>query len=223
MDYVQTILPALLNGALVTLQIFFITLIFSLPLGLPFALGSNCKIAPIRWVCKTYIWVMRGTPLMLQLFFFYFFLPIMLQSFNINFALDRLPTAIITFVLNYAAYFAEIYRAGIESIDKGQYEAAKSLGISPTRTLFGIILPQTFKRVLPPVSNETITLIKDTALVSVISVGELMKASEGIVNRDSNAMAYAIAAAIYLLFTFLLTMLSRYLEKRFSRHEAKED
>ena len=206
---------------MITVEIFFITLLFSLPLGLPFALGSNCKIAPVRWVCKTYIWIMRGTPLMLQLFFFYFFLPIMLQSFN--FALDRLPTAIITFVLNYAAYFAEIYRAGIESIDKGQYEAAKSLGISPTRTLFGIILPQTFKRVLPPVSNETITLIKDTALVSVISVGELMKASQGIVNRDSNAIAYLIAAIIYLLFTFLLTMLSRYLEKRFSRHEAKED
>ena len=136
--------------------------------------------------------------------------------------LDSFPTAVITFVLNYAAYFAEIYRGGIASVGRGQFEAAQSLGLSPARTMMGIILPQTFKTVLPPISNETITLVKDTALVSVISVGELLKAANDAVNRDVNATAYAIAAIIYLLFTFLLTLLSRKLEKRYSRHEAKE-
>ena len=216
LSYVGLLMPSLLQGALVTVRLFVWTLLLSIPLGLPFALGSNSRFFPVRWLCKGYIWIFRGTPLMLQLFFFYFFLPI-----TLNITLDEFTTAVVTFVLNYAAYFAEIYRAGIESIDKGQYEAAKSLGIGPQRTMFGIIIPQTTKRVLPPVSNEAITLIKDTALVSVISVAELMKATKGAVNRDVNVTAYAIAAIIYLVFTFLLTMLSRYLEKRFSRHEQK--
>lgn len=151
---------------------------------------------------------------MLQLFFFYFFLPI-----TCGIRLDALPTAIITYVLNYAAYFAEIYRGGIESIDKGQYEAAQSLGISKVRTMFGIIIPQTVKRVLPSVANETITLVKDTSLVYVIGVGELMKAAKGAVNRDQNLMAYAIAAVIYLVLTFILTACFKRLEKSFSKHE----
>lgn len=216
LEYVGILLPSLLQGALVTVELFALTLLLSIPLGLPFALGSNSRFFPIRWICKAYIWVFRGTPLMLQLFFFYFFLPI-----TLGITLDSFTTAVVTFVLNYAAYLAEIYRAGIESIDKGQYEAAQSLGIGPHRTMFGIIIPQTVKRVLPPVSNEAITLIKDTALVSVISVAELMKAAKGAVNRDVNVTAYAVAAVIYLIFTFLLTLLSRNLEKRFSRHELK--
>ena len=210
------ILSQLSGGMVRTIGIFFLTLIFSLPLGLLVSIGRMVKNPVLKNLIKLYISVMRGTPLMLQLFFFYFFLPI-----TLNITLDEFTTAVVTFVLNYAAYFAEIYRAGIESIDKGQYEAAKSLGIGPQRTMFGIIIPQTIKRVLPPVSNEAITLIKDTALVSVISVAELMKAAKGAVNRDVNLTAYAIAAIIYLVFTFLLTMLSRYLEKRFSRHEQK--
>ncbi len=158
---------------------------------------------------------------MLQLFFFYFFLPIAARWMNLSILLDGFTTAVITFVLNYAAYLAEIYRGGIESIDRGQYEAAKSLGLSRGRTMFGIILPQMAKRVLPPVTNEAITLIKDTALIYVIGVAELMKAARGAVNRDVNAIAFLLAALIYLFFTVLLTMLSRYLEKRFSRHEAR--
>ena len=167
---------------------------------------------------------------MLQLFFFYFFLPIIFgdtlsslqpetKDFIFDYILDAFPTAIITFVLNYAAYFAEIYRGGIESIDKGQYEAAQSLGISKARTMFGIIIPQTVKRVLPSVTNETITLVKDTSLVHVIGVGELMKAAKGAVNRDQDLLAYGVAAGIYLLFTFLLTLLFKYLENRFSKSE----
>jgi len=215
-QYTGMLMPALIKGMVITLELFVLTLILSIPLGLPFALGSMSRLWPVKALCKVYIWIFRGTPLMLQLFFFYFFLPI-----ATGFKLDSFPTAVIAFVLNYAAYFAEIYRAGIESIDCGQYEAAQSLGLSKNRTMFGIILPQTIKRVIPPVSNEAITLIKDTALVSVIGVGELLKAAKSAVNRDVNVTAYAIAAAIYLVFTFALTAISQWLEKRFSRHEAR--
>jgi len=215
-EYGLILLPQMLKSSLVTLQLFLLTLLFSLPLGLPFALGGNSKILPLRWICKTYVWLFRGTPLLLQLFFFYFFLPI---AFDIRFS--AFTTTVITFSLNYAAYFAEIYRAGIESIDRGQREAARSLGVSKTRTMFDIILPQTIKRILPPVTNESITLIKDTALAFTISVAELMKAARTPVNRDGDATAFAIAAAIYLVFTFVLTVLSRRLETRFSRHLAK--
>lgn len=215
-EYAGQLLPSLLAGLKVTAALFALTLLISVPLGLPFALGSISRVPPIRWLCKAYIWIFRGTPLMLQLFFFYFFLPI---AFGIM--MSSFTTAVITFVLNYAAYLAEIYRAGIESIDHGQYEAAQSLGLSRSRTMFGIIIPQTVKRVLPPVANEAITLIKDTALVSVIGVGELMKASKGAVNRDMNVTAYALAAVIYLALTFVMTFITRRLEKRFSRHETK--
>jgi polar amino acid transport system permease protein len=215
LTYIGAIMPSLLDGLWITLELFLLTLVMAVPLGLPLSLGSICRFPPLRWLCKLYIWVFRGTPLMLQLFFFYFFLPI---AFDIR--LDSFPTAVITFVLNYTAYLAEIYRGGIESIDRGQYEAAQSLGLSRTRTMFGIIIPQTVKRVLPPVANEAITLVKDTALVYVIGVGELMKASKGAVNRDSNVMAYLIAAMIYLACTFLLTVVARRLEARFSRYEA---
>ncbi|MEG0770492.1 MAG: amino acid ABC transporter permease [Clostridia bacterium] len=213
-QYTAELMPALMQGAVTTIQIFVLTLVLALPLGIPLSLGSMSKFPPLKILCKTYIWLFRGTPLILQLFFFYFFIPIIFPSIMLN----AYTTAIITFVLNYTAYFAEIYRGGIESIDIGQHEAARSLGLSKSRTMMDIIIPQTIKRVLPPVSNEAITLIKDTALVSVISVGELLKAANGAVNRDSNPTAFLIAAVIYLFFTFLLTLLSSYLEKRFSRH-----
>jgi len=216
-NYAGGILPALLAGAWVTVKLFFWTLLFSLPLGLPFALGSSSRIWPIRALCRAYVFVFRGTPLLLQLFFFYFFLPI---AFDIT--MDAFTTGVITFILNYAAYFAEIYRGGINGIDKGQYEAAHALGLSKRQTMFGIILPQTFRIILPPVSNEAIVLVKDTALVSVIAVSELMKASRGAVNRDVDMTAYILAAVIYLLMTLLLTILSNYLEKRSLRYDAKE-
>lgn len=220
MNYIGVLMPSLLEGAWETVKLFVATLLLSLPLGLPFALGGNCRFRILRAICKTYIWIFRGTPLLLQLFFFYFFLP---MWFGDAFRFDVFTTATFTFVLNYAAYFAEIYRGGINSIDKGQYEAAHSLGLSKSQTMFGIILPQTMKCVLPPVSNEAIVLIKDTALVSVMGVADLMKASTSAVNRDVNPLAYLIAAIIYLIFTFLLTLLSNYLERRFSVYDAKED
>lgn len=219
-EYVGLLMPSLLAGTWETVKLFVVTLLLSLPLGLPFALGGNCRFKILRGLCKTYIWIFRGTPLLLQLFFFYYFLPIWFGS---AFRFDVFTTAAFTFILNYAAYFAEIYRGGINSIDKGQYEAAHSLGLSKGQTMMGIILPQTMKCVLPPVSNEAIVLIKDTALVSCIGVADLMKNASSAMNRDVNATAYLIAAIIYLIFTFLLTLLSNYLERRFSMYDAKEE
>lgn len=214
-SYMGTILPALLKGTVISIEIFVLTLVIALPLGLPFALGSLSKALPLKWLCKAYIWVFRGTPLMLQLFFFFYFLP------HLGITMDAFTTAVLTFSLNYAAYFAEIYRAGIQSVDFGQREAAESLGISRFSTFKDIVLPQAVRRVIPPVSNEAITLVKDTALVNVIGVAELLKAAKSSVNTTSNPSAYLLAAIIYLALTFLLTWLSSYLEKRFSKHEVK--
>lgn len=216
-DYVGIIMPTLLSGTIVMVELFLWTLVLSLPLGLPIALGSNSRFWSLKAFCRFYVFVFRGTPLLLQLYFFYFLLPI---QFDIRIPL--FATAVITFVLNYAAYFAEIYRGGINGIDRGQYEAAKALGLSKTQTMFGIILPQTMRIILPPVSNEAIVLVKDTALASAISLGELMKASKSAVNRDVNPTAYLAAAVIYLIFTFILTLISNKLEKRFTRYNQRE-
>lgn len=215
-SYIGMLMPTLLQGMLQTLALFGLTLALALPLGLPFALGSNSKFLPLRWLSRTYVWIFRGTPLMLQLFFFYYGLGIM------GVDLGQFPAAVLTFVLNYAAYFAEIYRAGIQSIDRGQHEAAKTLGFTPWKTMRYIIIPQAVARIIPPVCNETITLVKDTALVNVIGVAELLKAAKSAVNRDVNPTAYLLAAAIYLILTFGLTMLSQKLEKRFNRFDRKD-
>lgn len=224
LDNIIRLLPALGQGALETVKLFALTLAIALPLGLPFALGSISRIPPIRWICKGYVWVFRGTPLMLQLFFFFFGLGIIGHNNGLDFlVMGRFQAAVVTFVLNYAAYFCEIYRGGIESIDRGQYEAAKTLGFSRWQTMRMIIIPQTIKRILPPVSNETITLVKDTALISVIGLFELIKVASSAANRDSDTTAYVLAAVFYLLLTLFLTILSSMLEKRLSRFEAKED
>lgn len=215
-SYIGVLLPTLLQGMGQTLLLFVLTLAMALPLGLPFALGSNSKFFLFRWISKTYIWIFRGTPLLLQLFFFYYGLGIM------GVDLGQFPAAVLTFVLNYAAYFAEIYRAGIQSIDLGQHEAAKTLGFTPWKTMRYIIIPQAVARIIPPVSNETITLIKDTALVNVIGVAELLKAAKTAVNRDVNPTAYLLAAILYLILTFILTVISQKLEKRFNRFERKD-
>lgn len=220
LEYISAILPSLIKGTGQTLVVFFLTLVLSLPLGLPFALGSISRFAPARWFSKLYIWIFRGTPLMLQLFFVYYGLPIM---FGPAFRMQNTTAAVVTFALNYAAYFAEIYRGGVQSIDQGQHEAAKTLGFSRWQTMRIIILPQTIARVIPPISNEVITLVKDTALVTAIGVAELLKAAKDANNRDVNPTAFFVAAVIYLLLTFLLTLLSQWCEKRFSRHERKED
>ena len=219
-DYLVTLLPALWSGLLVTLKLFASTLIFSLPLGLIVALCSIVRFWPLKALAKIYVWAFRGTPLMLQLVFFFYGVGILVNGTFLSFLiLDRFGAAVLTFTLNYAAYFAEIYRAGIQSIDSGQYEAAKTLGFTRTRTMFKIIIPQAISRIIPPVCNETITLVKDTALVYVIAITELSKAARDAANRDTNTASYLLAALIYLFITFVLTVVYHKLEKRFSRHE----
>lgn len=218
MDRIAEFLPFMLEGSVTTVEIFVITLIVALPLGLPIALGSNSRFKPLSFLCKIYVWIFRGTPLMLQLWFFYFFFP---MEFGIT--LDAFTTAAITYIFNYAAYFAEIYRGGINSIDRGQYEAAHALGLSKKQTLFDIILPQTMKATFPPIVNEAITLIKDTALVSALGVVDLMKATNSAVNRMTSLTPFFYAAIIYLIMTFILTIIACRLEKHFSRYDAKEE
>ena len=211
-------MPFMLEGSVMTLKLFVLTLAISLPLGLLIALGSGSRILPLRLLCKTYVWIFRGTPLLLQLFFFYFFFPLVL-----GLQMNVFVTVVLTYVLNYAAYFAEIYRGGINSIDKGQYEAAHALGLTKRQTMTDIILPQTMKAILPPVVNEAITLVKDTALASTLPIIELMKATNSAVNRMTDMTPFFYAALIYLLMTFVLTLAAGRLEKYFSRYDAKEE
>ena len=218
MDKIMEFMPFMLEGSIVTIELFVLTLVLSLPLGLPVALGSNSRIKPLSFICKVYVWIFRGTPLLLQLFFFYFFFPLVL-----NVQLDVFFTVVLTYVLNYAAYFAEIYRGGINSIDRGQYEAAHALGLTKRQTMIDIVLPQTMKAILPPVVNEAITLFKDTALASTLPVIELMKATNSAVNRMTDMTPFFFAAIIYLIMTFVLTIIAGRLEKYFSRYDAREE
>ena len=218
MDKIMEFMPFMLEGSIVTIELFVLTLVLSLPLGLPVALGSNSRIKPLSFICKVYVWIFRGTPLLLQLFFFYFFFPLVL-----NVQLDVFFTVVLTYVLNYAAYFAEIYRGGINSIDRGQYEAAHALGLTKRQTMIDIVLPQTMKAILPPVVNEAITMVKDTALASTLPVIELMKATNSAVNRMTDMTPFFFAAIIYLIMTFVLTIIAGRLEKYFSRYDAREE
>ncbi len=214
--YSGGIMPALLKGGLVSLRVFVLTLVLSLPLGLFIGLMRVSKIGPLKWFSSAYIWILRGTPLLLQLYFVYYGLP------SVGLTLDGVTAAVVAFTLNYAAYFAEIYRGGIESIDRGQYEAAKALGFSSGKTMWKIIIPQTLSRIIPPITNETITLVKDTALITAISVSELLRAAKGAVNRDLDTTAFLLAALLYLFFTLILTIIFKFTEKRFSRHIRRE-
>lgn len=219
MEKILECLPFMLQGSVVTIEIFVLTLVLSLPLGLPLALGSNSKFKPLSWICKAYVWVFRGTPLLLQMFFVYFFFPM-----KLNMMISAFAAVIIAFVLNYAAYFSEIYRGGINSIDRGQYEAAHALGLNKMQTMKDIILPQTMKATLPPIVNEAIILVKDTALASSLgTVLELMKATNSAVNRMTDLTPFFAAAVIYLIMTFVLTLLAGKLEKYFARYDAKEE
>lgn len=214
-DYLLTLLPAMLSGLGVTLEIFSLTLVFSIPLGILVALGRLSKIKPLVAVIKFYIWVMRGTPLLLQIIFIYFGLGLP----TVGIQLDRFTAAMIAFVLNYAAYFAEIFRGGIESIDKGQYEAAKVLGFSPVKTFTRIILPQMFKIVLPSVANEVITLVKDTALVYVVGLGELLRAGRIASNRDASLVPLLVVGVFYLALTAILTKVFQRIEKKYAYYQ----
>jgi polar amino acid transport system permease protein len=194
----------LLSGALTSIRLFTYTLIISLPLGLVLALGRMSKKLLIRGPLKFYILVMRGTPLLLQIIFVYFAPTFMMpEGFQLN--LDRFVAAVIAFSLNYAAYFAEIYRGGIESVPQGQYEAAAVLGFTKSQTFIRIILPQVIKRILPPVSNEVITLVKDTALVQVLGISEMFRVAKNESTRVFSTTPLFIAGLFYLMMNWLAT------------------
>ncbi|MDQ8020933.1 amino acid ABC transporter permease [Uliginosibacterium sp. H1] len=213
MDYLLRILPPLLDGTIVTLQVFLITIVLAIPLGLSLALARISRWRALGAAVNGYIWLMRGTPLMLQMLFIYFALPFVPV---VGIRLPDFPAAIVAFVLNYAAYFAEIFRAGIQSIDRGQYEGAKVLGMSYPQTMRRIVLPQMIRRILPPVSNETITLVKDTSLIYVLAMDDLLRAARGLVQRDFTTSPFIVAAAFYLLMTLVLTWGFQSLEKRYA-------
>ena len=217
MDYVISLLGPLSDGALVTLKLFVITMLLAIPLGLVLALVRISRFKSLSALVGGYIWLMRGTPLMLQLLFIYFALPFVP---GIGIRLPDFPAAVVAFALNYAAYFAEIFRAGIQSVDRGQYEGAKVLGMTYGQTMRRIVLPQMWARILPPVSNETITLVKDTSLIYVLALNDLLRAARGIVQRDFTTTPFIVAAAFYLVMTLVLTWGFQYLEKRYAKYEA---
>lgn len=202
------------EGFWVTVQIFVLTLVFSMPLGMIVAFGRMSKFWLLRMLTKIYISVMRGTPLMLQILVVYFG---PYYAFGISMGTGyRFPAVILAFAINYAAYFAEIYRAGIESMPVGQYEAAQILGYSKSQTFFKIILPQVFKRVLPPVTNETITLVKDTSLAFTISVAEMFTIAKQIGAAQTSILPLMGAGIFYYIFNLVVASVMEALEKKFS-------
>ena len=199
----------MIDGAGTTLSIFFLTLLLSVPLGMLVAQGRMSKRRIVRAPISFYIYIMRSTPLMLQIMFIYFLLPMILP-----FRVDRFWAVIFSFVINYAAYFAEIFRSGIQSIPQGQYEAAKVLGYTKIQTFFTIILPQVVKRVLLPVCNEIITLIKDTALASTVAVVDLMTVAKKQVSSSSSIEPYLVAIIMYLILNGVAEQLCKLAEKK---------
>lgn len=200
----------ILKGVGIIVEIYIVTALFSIPISILMALGKISKYKIIKKAIALYTWIFRGTPLLLQLFFVYYGLP------NFGIKLSPFQAAAITFIINYAAYLTEIVRAGIESIDKGQYEAAKVLGMGYWKTMTRIVLPQTIKRVLPPFSNEAITLVKDTALISVIGLAEILRNSKEIVTREFTIAPFIIAALLYLMITSVIVLIFKKLEKNCS-------
>lgn len=200
----------LLGGFKYTLLIFFITLVAAIPLGLPIDLGSMSRFKPLRWISRAFVWVIRGTPLMLQIMVV-FYVPGLV--FGTPFR-SRIIAVIIAFIINYAAYFSEIYRGGIESIPVGQYEAGQVLGLTKTQTFFKVVLFQVVKRIMAPMSNEVITLVKDTSLANVIAVGELIMSAQNIVKVYAIIWPLFYTAIFYLIFCGVLTLLFNALEKK---------
>ena len=209
---IGTMLSMLGQGFVVTLQIFFLTLVGSLPLGVVVALARMSRVKPLAWLMKFYISVMRGTPLMLQMFFIYF-APYYLFGISLT-PESKFSATIIAFIINYAAYFAEIYRSGIQSIPRGQYEAAQVLGYSRGQTFMKIVLPQVVKRILPSIGKEVITLVKDTSLAFAIGVAEMFSTAKALVASQVSMLPFVFAAVFYWVFNFIVEIVLGRIEKR---------
>jgi polar amino acid transport system permease protein len=215
MNYIMEILPALFSGAWTTIWVFALTLIISIPLGVVLSLGlsttaKNPLALLVRWLLNIYTWVFRGTPLLLQLIFVFYGLP------TIGVVFDRGSAVIFAFVLNYAAYFAEIFRGGFQAVSKEQFEAATVLNLTRWQTLRYVIIPQVVKIVLPSIGNEVINLVKDSSLVYVIGLGDLLRAGNIATARDVTLVPLVLVGIIYLLMTFVLTMVQKQMEKKFA-------
>ncbi len=213
MDYILDITGFILKGSLITLKLYAATFIFSIVVGILGALGKISGSKILNRILNLYTWIFRGTPLLLQLFFAYYGLP------ALGITLQPFTAATLTFIVNYGAYLTEIFRAGIESIDKGQYEAAEVLGMNYRQTMFRIIIPQTVKRILPPTSNEAINLVKDSALVAAIGLGDLLRSAKVIVTRDFTITPFVIAAILYLLISSVIVRFFSKMEEKYSYYE----
>ncbi|HFJ9501355.1 TPA: amino acid ABC transporter permease [Bacillus paranthracis] len=213
-DYINSIIIPMLEGAQMTVLLFLIAIVVSIPIGFLLTLAVRSSFKPFSWLAQGYIYVLRGTPLLLQLLFICFGLP-MLPVIGEYLVMDRFVAACLGFILNYAAYFAEIFRGGLLAIDKGQYEASQVLGLNKWQTMRRIILPQMFRIALPAVANESVTLIKDTALLYAVAVPELLHFAQTAVNRDFTITPFFVAGLIYLIMTLILTMFFKWLERRF--------
>ena len=211
MNYILSIMPSLISGAKMTLILFFWTLIVSIPLGIIVSLGLLSHFKPLKLILKFYIWIMRGTPLLLQLIFIFYGLPI------VGIIFERYDAALFAFILNYTAYFAEIFRGGFQSIPVGQYESARVLRLNYWQTLSHIIIPQVSKIVIPSIGNEVINLVKDTSLVYVIGLGELLRAGNVATARDVTLIPLVIVGIIYLLMTGIASFLLKKIEHNFAK------
>ena len=224
-----TVTQSLLEGFSKTVEIFAVTLAFSIPLGLIISFGSMSKIAPVKWLCKTFVWIIRGTPLMLQLIAV-FYGPGLMLSWITKMSLDlpevllgvikalagmdRITAVFIAFIINYSCYFSEIYRGGIEAIPKGQYEACQVLGMTKSQTFFRVVLLQVIKRIVPPMGNEIITLVKDTSLARIIAVYEIIYNAEKFIKLEGIIWPLFYTGAFYLIFCGVLTVLFGRIEKK---------
>ncbi|AOT56079.1 amino acid ABC transporter permease [Weissella soli] len=207
MEYVMTILPSMLSGLKMTAGVFILTIIGALPLGVIVSMALRSEIYLLRWLTNGYIWIMRGTPLLLQIVFVYYGLSLAhIATF------PRFEAAIFTFILNYAAYFAEIFRGGLQSVPQGQYDGAKVLGLSQFQTMRKIVLPQVVKIVMPSVGNEVVNLVKDTSLVYVIGLADLMRAGNIAASRDVTLVPYLMVGVLYLVLTIFATVIMRRVE-----------
>ncbi|QSX09339.1 amino acid ABC transporter permease [Alkalibacter rhizosphaerae] len=213
MDYLMEMAPLMLQGLRTTLWLFFLTALGSIPLGMLVCILRLSKFKPLQTAMQLYILLMRGTPLLLQLIFIFFGLPV------IGIVINREAAALLAFILNYAAYFAEIFRGGILSVSQGQYEASTVLGLSKSQTFFGVILPQVIKRVLPPGGNELITLVKDTSLAYILGLGDVLRASRTLTNQQASLVPLFVAGFIYLLLVGVVTLALKKAEVRFDYYK----
>lgn len=208
MEILISVFPQLFRGTGITLQLFLLTLVGAIPLGVLFAFILSSRLKIIKAVVQLYIWLMRGTPLLLQLIFVFYGLP------TIGIVFDRFEAAVIAFVLNYAAYFAEIFRGGIQSIPKGQNEAAQVLRLTPWQTIYKIILPQVGKITLPSVGNEVISLVKDTSLIYILGLSDVMRIGKIAMEREATILPLIGVGIIYLVMTGIFTILLKQIEQR---------